>query len=108
MDFVYAERFGVIEAAREKGIGAFGNMEDQSEMAPDTVVTSVVWDMWPSVKEFVTLVQNGSFVGRTTGIFPLSRRRGSICPVRIVGREIPEDVKAMLESERRRLPTAAS
>jgi basic membrane protein A and related proteins len=49
-DVMYAERFGVIEAAAEKGLYAFGNMSDQNELAPDYVVTSVVWHMEPTVE----------------------------------------------------------
>ena len=32
-DFIFAERFGVFEAAKEKKVLAFGNMSDQNEMA---------------------------------------------------------------------------
>ena len=35
VDVIYAERFGVIEAADERGIPAIGNMSDQSELAPE-------------------------------------------------------------------------
>lgn len=48
-DVLYAERFGVIEAAQEKSLFAIGNMSDQSSLAPDYVVTSVVWNMGPTV-----------------------------------------------------------
>ena len=57
VDAVYAERFGVIEAAKDKGIIAFSNMSDQSSIAPETVVTGPVWDMWPTVNHVVKLVQ---------------------------------------------------
>jgi basic membrane lipoprotein Med (substrate-binding protein (PBP1-ABC) superfamily) len=43
-DVLYAERFGVIEAAEEKGLFAFGNMSDQNEL-PEFVVSSPVWNM---------------------------------------------------------------
>ena len=48
-DVLFAERFGVIEAAKEKGLYAFGNMSDQNELAPDLVVSSPVWNMDPTV-----------------------------------------------------------
>jgi hypothetical protein len=50
VDVIYAERFGVIEAAVEKGVLAISNMSDQSSLGPDTVITGPVWDMWPTVK----------------------------------------------------------
>src|SRR4029079_18337828 len=40
VDVIYAERFGVIEAAKEKGILAISNMSDQAERGPDTVHTT--------------------------------------------------------------------
>ena len=58
VDAVYAERFGVIEAAHDKGIIAFSNMSDQSAIAPETVVTGPVWDMWPTVNHVVKLAQD--------------------------------------------------
>jgi len=39
-DVLYAERFGVIDAAAEKGVLAIGNMSDQNSLTPDTVITS--------------------------------------------------------------------
>ena len=39
VDVIYAERFGVIEAAQEKGALAISNMSDQSQLGPDTVIT---------------------------------------------------------------------
>jgi basic membrane lipoprotein Med (substrate-binding protein (PBP1-ABC) superfamily) len=41
VDVIYAERFGVIEAAKEKGILAISNMSDQSSLGPDTVITGL-------------------------------------------------------------------
>lgn len=45
-DFVYAERFGPFEAAKEMGVYAFGHYADQNELAPDVVVSSALalWD----------------------------------------------------------------
>ncbi|TIM93482.1 MAG: BMP family ABC transporter substrate-binding protein, partial [Mesorhizobium sp.] len=45
VDVIYAERFGVIEAAVEKKIYAISNMSDQSSLGPDTVITGPVWNM---------------------------------------------------------------
>src|SRR5918996_2765319 len=58
-DVLYAERFGVIEAAQEKGLLSIGNMSDQTELAPDSVVTSAVWSMEPTVKYVIDQVVAG-------------------------------------------------
>lgn len=49
-DLIFSERYGAFEAARDKGILAFGNQSDIHEMAPETIITSplVFWD--PDVK----------------------------------------------------------
>jgi basic membrane protein A len=60
-DFVFAERFGVIEACREKGVYAFGNIQDQHSLAPKTVVTSVVWDLQPLMSFVVGNLVDGAF-----------------------------------------------
>ena len=45
-DFVYAERFGLFEACKEKGVYAFGHFVDQNSLAPEVVVSSTIarWD----------------------------------------------------------------
>jgi basic membrane lipoprotein Med (substrate-binding protein (PBP1-ABC) superfamily) len=48
-DVLYAERFGVIEAAAVNSLWAFGNMSDQNSLAPDYVVSGPVWNMDPTV-----------------------------------------------------------
>ncbi len=76
-DVLYAERFGVIEAAAEKGALAIGNMSDQSGLAPETVLTSVVWDMWPTVKQVVNLVKAGVYSAQDFGQFSFLGKGGS-------------------------------
>ena len=47
-DVLFAERFGVIEAAVENGLYSFGNMSDQYELGPTSVVSGPVWNMTPN------------------------------------------------------------
>jgi basic membrane protein A and related proteins len=60
-DYIFAERFGVFEAAKEAGVFAFGNMTDQNSLSPDVVVTSCVWDMYPVIKNSVEMIQKGTW-----------------------------------------------
>jgi basic membrane lipoprotein Med (substrate-binding protein (PBP1-ABC) superfamily) len=76
-DVLYAERFGVIEAAKERGALAIGNMSDQSELAPETVLTSVVWDMWPTVKQAISLVKAGVYSSQDFGQYSFLGKGGS-------------------------------
>jgi len=59
VDVMYAERAGVIEACAEKGIPVFGNLRDQKRIAEEFVVTSAVWDMWPTIKHVIDGVRQG-------------------------------------------------
>ena len=54
-DLIYSERYGGFEAARDKGIYAFGNQSDVHDLAPETIITSplMYWD--PSVAYMIEL-----------------------------------------------------
>jgi basic membrane lipoprotein Med (substrate-binding protein (PBP1-ABC) superfamily) len=62
-DVLFAERFGVIDVAADNELLAFGNMSDQNELAPETVVTGPVWDMGPTVDFVIDQVAAGSYTG---------------------------------------------
>ncbi len=81
-DVVYAERFGVIEAAQEKGVLSFGNMSDQQDLAPESVVSSVVWDMAPTVAYVVDQVGAGSYTAQDLKDFSMLAKGGaSLAPI---------------------------
>jgi len=63
VDVLYAERAGVVDAAREKGIIAFGNVNDMNkeENGKDVVVTSALWHMESAVNRAISLVKAGEF-----------------------------------------------
>lgn len=104
VDVIYAERFGVIEAAAEKGIPAIGNMSDQWELAPETVVTSVVWDMWPTVKQVINVVEAGVFTSQDFGQFSYMSKGGSfLAPYHEWEDKLPDDVKAMVEERKQEI-----
>lgn len=97
VDVIYAERFGVIEAAAEKGVLAISNMSDQSSLAPDTVVTGPVWDMWPTVEQVVKTVQAGVFTAQDFGGFSYMAKGGSyLAPYHKFESRLPAEVKDMI------------
>ena len=63
-DLIFAERFGVFEAAKEKGVLAFGNMSDQNALAPEVVITGPVWDMYPTIKFAIEMVKKKSWMAK--------------------------------------------
>lgn len=81
-DILYAERFGVIEAAQEHDLLAFGNMSDQNELAPETVVTGPVWDMGPTVDYVIKSVKAGVYTALDLKDFSMIAQGGaSLAPL---------------------------
>jgi basic membrane protein A len=81
-DVLFAERFGVIEAAKEHDLLAFGNMSDQKELAPQHVVTGPVWNMKPTVKFVVDQVSAGSYTAQDLKDFSMVGKGGaSLAPI---------------------------
>jgi len=94
---------GVIEAAKERGIYAFGAISDQNKLAPDTVLTSFVLDATKAFDQVVKLVKTGNFSGQ---IFKpgLESEKGAsgdgivyIAPFHNLEYTVPENVKLWLE-----------
>lgn len=60
-DLLYAERFGVSDAAKEKGILAIGNVIDTAADYPGTILSSALWHMEPTVDKAIAAVVAGAF-----------------------------------------------
>ncbi len=76
-DVLYAERFGVIEAAQENDLVAIGNMSDQKDLAPDNVATSVTWNMEPTVAYVIDQVIAGSYTSQDLKDFSMVGKGGA-------------------------------
>ena len=60
-DVLYAERFGVSDAAKEKGKLAIGNVINTQDKYPETVVSSALWNMEPTIERALKAVKDGKF-----------------------------------------------
>ena len=81
-DVLFAERFGVIEAAAENGLCAFGNMSDQRELAPEYVVSGPVWHMEPTVNYIIEQVAKGAYTAQDLKDFSMMGKGGaSLAPI---------------------------
>ena len=60
-DVMYAERFGVSDAAVERGMKAIGNVIDTSADYPNTILASAIWHMEATVDTAIKAVSNGSY-----------------------------------------------
>ena len=77
-DVLFAERFGVIEAAAENGLYAFGNMSDQKDLAPQNVVSGPVWNMEPTVDYILNQVAGGTYTAQDLKDFSMVAKGGSM------------------------------
>lgn len=92
-DILYAERFGVVEAAKEKGLWAFGNMSDQNELAPDLVVSSPVWNMTPTIEYVIKQVTAGAYTAQDLKDFSMVAKGGaSLAPFHNTENKLPADL----------------
>ena len=90
---LFAERFGVIEAAAENELWAFGNMSDQNELAPDYVVSSAVWNMDPSVNYLINQVQTGAYTSQDLKDFSMVGKGGAgLAPFHATEDKLPADL----------------
>jgi len=81
-DLLYAERFGVSDAAAERGIKAIGNVIDTQEDYPGTVVASALWHMEPTVDRAIAAVIDGNFEAADYGQYSyMSYGGGSLAPM---------------------------
>ena len=108
VDVVLADRAGVIEGAAERNILAFGVMSDQAAIAPETVVTSVIWDPYPLIKESLETVMAGTFKGQDLSPFELMSKGGSyLMPYGAFETKIPDDVKALITAKTEEITSGA-
>lgn len=97
-DVLFAERFGVVEAAAENGLWAFGNMSDQYELAPEVVVSSTVWDWEPTIRYLAKQVKAGSFEAIDLKDFSMVAKGGaSMAPYHDTEDKIPQDLKDLVD-----------
>jgi len=66
-DVMYAERFGVSDAAVERGAKAIGNVIDTSADYPGTILASALWHMEATVDTAIAAVAAGSYAAEDYG-----------------------------------------
>jgi basic membrane protein A and related proteins len=94
-DVMYAERFGVSDAAKERGKLAIGNVIDTQDKYPDTVVASALWNMEPTVDLAIKMVKTGKFKAEDLGEYSMMKHKGSeLAPLGTFEKKIPADLLA--------------
>jgi basic membrane protein A and related proteins len=99
-DVMYAERFGVSDAAKEKGKLAIGNVINTQDKYPDTVVASALWNMEPSIDRALKLVKEGKFKAEDYGPYSMMKNKGSeLAPLGTFDSKVPADIKAKVKAK---------
>ncbi len=99
-DVLYAERFGVSDAAKEKGKLAIGNVIDTQPQYPDTVVASALWHMEPSIDRALKLVKEGKFTAEDYGPYSMMKHKGSeLAPLGTFEKKVPADIVAKVKAK---------
>lgn len=97
VDVLYAERAGVVDAAREKGIVAFGNVNDMNkeENGTDVVVASALWHMESAIGHAVERVKAGTFAAEDYKEWTMMAKGGaSLSPYYEFAEKLPAEIKA--------------
>ena len=93
-DVMYAERFGVSDAAKERKVLAIGNVIDTQKDYPDTVVASALWNMEPTIDRALKAVKEGKFKAEDYGQYSMMKFKGSeLSPLGTFDAKIPKAIK---------------
>ncbi len=99
-DVLYAERFGVSDAAKERKVLAIGNVINTQDKYPDTVVASALWHMEPTIAAALKAVKAGAFKAEDYGHWSMMKHKGSeLSPIGTFDGKVP---KAVLDKVRTR------
>ncbi len=99
-DVMYAERFGVSDAAKEKGKLAIGNVINTQTQYPDTVVSSALWHFEPSADRAIKLVKEGKFSAEDYGQYSMMKYKGSsLAPLGTFEKKVPADVVTKMRAK---------
>ncbi|WPE23979.1 BMP family protein [Shinella zoogloeoides] len=96
-DLLYAERFGVSDAAKEKKVLAIGNVIDTQADYPDTVAASALWHFEPTLDKAIAEVKAGTFKADDYGVYSFMKNGGcSLAPLGTFEGKVPGEIKAKI------------
>ena len=99
-DVLYAERFGVSDAAKERGKLAVGNVINTQDKYPDTVVASALWNMEPTIDVALKKVKDGKFAAEDYGPYSTMKFKGSeLAPLGSFEKKVPADIVAKVKAK---------
>ena len=98
-DVMYAERFGVSDAAKERKVLAIGNVINTQAQYPDTVVASALWNMEPTIDAALKAVKAGQFKAEDYGKYSSMKFKGSeLAPLGSFEKKVPAALVAKVRA----------
>ncbi len=99
-DLLYAERFGVSDAAKERGVLAIGNVIDTQADYPETVVASALWHFEPTLTKALEAINAGSFAADNYGVYSQMKAGGcSLAPLGTFEGKVPAEAMAKVAAQ---------
>lgn len=99
-DVMYAERFGVSDAAQERKVLAIGNVINTQDKYPNTIVASALWNMEPSIDRALKLVKEKKFTAEDYGVYSTMKHKGSeLAPLGTFEGKVPADVVTKMRAK---------
>ena len=107
-DILYAERFGVSDAAKERSVLAIGNVIDTQADYPETVVASALWDFQPTLDKAIAEIKAGSFKAADYGVYSFMKEGGcSLAPLGTFEDKIPDEVNKLVAEKEAAIKSGA-
>ena len=96
-DVMYAERFGVSDAAVERGVKAIGNVIDTSGDYPGTILASAIWHMEATIDTAIAAVAAGTYAADDYGQYSFMAYGGG--SLALDESLVPADVVAAVQAK---------
>lgn len=107
-DLLYAERFGVSDAAKERKVLAIGNVIDTQADYPETVVASALWHFEPTLDAAIKAIQDKAFKADDYGQYSFMKFGGcSLSPLGTFDGKVPADVMAKVKEKEAAIKSGA-
>jgi basic membrane lipoprotein Med (substrate-binding protein (PBP1-ABC) superfamily) len=107
-DVLYAERFGVSDAAKERGVLSVGNVVNTQEDYPETVIATAIWHFEPTLDKAIAELQAGSFTAADYGLYSFMNQGGtSLAPLGTFEDKIPAAARALIEQREAEIKSGA-
>ena len=103
-DVMYAERFGVSDAAKERKVLAIGNVINTQAQYPETVVASALWNMEPTIDLAIKTVREGKFKAEDYGKYSMMKYKGSeLSPLGTFEGKVPKATMDLVAKRQREI-----